>query len=404
MSQLQRSIRHKRFAVKSVGTVTLTITNRSGDNLTFKVIDCSANGLRVQSEGKPTDQDWCEIGSILSNSKINWDDKEVSLGRLVIRRSNELANLFEYAFSTVDVDVPVSGKLSHKLEITLEESNSPFELNPDRFSLANFAEAENTSSDLFDRVEQFSIYHSEWVKSKKYAYQNSRVASKGPRITLNRPRRGGRTDYLSMGSNDYLGLGAHPEVIEAAHKALDIYGFGSTGSQVTTGLSDLHRDLNAAVAKIHQKEASILFNSGYAANVGVITALCGPNDLVIADQLCHASIQDGMQMCKGTSRFFRHNNPEHLRKILAKERGNYNGALVITEGVFSMDGDVAVLDQIYRIAREFGCRIMVDQAHCFGVVGPNALGVCDKYNLFRDIDIIMGTFSKIGGSSLVHRI
>ena len=398
MSQLQRSIRHRRFQVKTVGSVTLTITNRSGDNLTFKVIDCSANGLRVQSDDKPADQDWCELGSIISNSKITWDDKEVALGRLVIRRSIEMANAFEYAFSTVDIDVPVTGKLSHKLEIALAESKNEFELSPDRFSLANFLENDYPSSDLFDRVQQFSIFHSDWVKSKKYAYQNSRMDSKGPRISLSRPRRGNRNDYLSMGSNDYLGLGAHPEVVEAAKQALDVYGFGSTGSPVTTGLTELHRELCARIAKMHQKEAAILYNSGYTANIGVITALCGPNDLVIADQLCHASIQDGMQMSRATSRFFKHNSPEHLRQILEKERGNFNGALVITEGVFSMDGDVAHLDQIYRIAREFGCRIMVDQAHCFGVVGPNGLGVCEKFNLLREVDIIMGTFSKIGGA------
>jgi 8-amino-7-oxononanoate synthase len=398
MSQLQRSIRHKRFSVKSVGSVTLTITNRSGDNLTFRVVDCSANGLRVQSEGKPADQDWCEINSIISNSKINWDEKEVSLGRLVIRRSSEVGDHYEYAFSTVDIDVPVTGKLSHKLEIALEEPKTSFELNPDRFSLASFLESENSSSDLFDRVHEFAVFHNDWVKSKKYAYQNTRIDSKGPRITLKRTRRGGRSDYLSMGSNDYLGLGAHPEVVEAAKQALDTYGFGSTGSPVTTGLTDLHRELCARVAKMHQKEAAILFNSGYTANIGVITALCGPNDLIVADQLCHASIQDGMQMSKGTSRFFKHNSPEHLRQILEKERANYNGALIITEGVFSMDGDVAVLDQIYRVAREYGCRIMVDQAHDFGVVGPNGLGVCEKYNLLREVDIIMGTFSKIGGA------
>lgn len=398
MSQLQRSIRYKRFAVKSVGAVTLTITNRSGDNLTFKVIDCSANGLRAQSDGKQVDQDWCEIGSIVPNSKINWDDKEVALGRLVIRRSSERDDAFEYAFSTVDIDVPVTGKLSHKLEIALEEPKGAFELSPDRFSLASFLENENSSSDLFDRVHQFGVFHNDWVKSKKYAYQHTRIDSKGARINLRRPRRGGRLDYLSMGSNDYLGLGSHPEVIEAAKQALDVYGFGSTGSPVTTGYTELHRELCARVAKMHQKEAAILFNSGYTANIGVITALCGPNDLIIADQLCHASIQDGMQMSRGTSRFFKHNSPEHLRQILEKERANYNGALVITEGVFSMDGDVAPLDQLYRVAREFGCRIMVDQAHDFGVVGPNGLGACEKYNLLRDVDIIMGTFSKIGGA------
>lgn len=178
---------------------------------------------------------------------------------------------------------------------------------------------------------------------------------------------------------------------------MDHYGFGSTGSAVSTGLSDIHKDLCEKLARMHQQEAAILFNSGYAANVGIVTSLCSTNDLIIADQLCHASIQDAMTMSKGTSRFFKHNNVEHLRMILEKERNQFNGCLVITEGVFSMDGDTAVLDQIYSISREFNCRIMVDQAHCWGVVGPNGLGICDKYGLLKDMDIIMGTFSKIAG-------
>jgi glycine C-acetyltransferase len=185
--------------------------------------------------------------------------------------------------------------------------------------------------------------------------------------------------------------------VEAAKLALDKYGFGSTGSPVTTGQTDLHVELCEKIARIHNKEAALLFNSGYAANIGIISAVTTLGDLVIADQLCHASIQDGMTMSKATSRFFKHNSPEQLRAILEKERANYNGCLVITEGVFSMDGDVACLDKIYAIAREFNCRLMVDQAHCFGVVGPNGLGVCDKYNLLKETDIIMGTFSKMCG-------
>src|SRR5690606_30140017 len=121
------------------------------------------------------------------------------------------------------------------------------------------------------------------------------------------------------------------------------------------------------------------------------------SDLIIADHLCHASIQDAMKMSSATSRLFKHDNVEHLEKILKRERNNYQGALVITEGVFSMDGDVPQLDKLYEVARKYNCRIMLDQAHDFGVIGPKGLGASEKYNLTRKIDIIMGTFSKIGG-------
>ena len=119
------------------------------------------------------------------------------------------------------------------------------------------------------------------------------------------------------------------------------------------------------------KKKQQYFNSGYAANIGIISAVAAANDLIIADILCHASIQDAMQMSRATSRFFKHNDIAHLEQILSKERENFNGCLVITEGVFSMDGDTAKLDEIYYLARKYNCRIMVDQAHCFGVLGPN---------------------------------
>jgi 8-amino-7-oxononanoate synthase len=378
--------------------VHLTISDRAGTQIVFKLKDCASNGMCVHSPDKSFDKESLNLGEIVSSSKLTWADKEVSLGRLVLRRLVEKDSFFELAFSTVDIQVPVSGALSHCLDLNLSDDASvERELDPDSFSLAHFIENEYTNADLFDRVREFSFFHAEWVKSKKYAYQNIRHKSKGSRIEMKRPRKGGRTDYLVMGSNDYLGLGSHPEVVEAAKQALDIYGFGSTGSPVTTGSTDAHVELAECLARIHHKESAILFNSGYVANIGIISSIAGPSDLIVADQLCHASIQDGMRMCTATSRFFKHNNVEHLEQILKNERNNHNGCLVITEGVFSMDGDVAKLDEIVKIARRYNCRIMVDQAHCFGVVGPTGMGACEKYGVFGEVDIIMGTFSKICG-------
>jgi 8-amino-7-oxononanoate synthase len=399
MGKLQQAIRNKRFQVKADGEVHLTIDTRNGETLNLKVLDCSHNGLRAELKTLDFDAQWVEIGSIISSSKITWDKKEVFLGRLVLRRSQENNGTHIFAFSTVDVPIPVNEGLSHKLEDQLAEmGTSPLkELSSEKFSLAHFVENEFTNVDLFNRVREFSYFHNDWIKSKKYGYLNYRVDSKGGRVNLLRKRPNGRNDYLMVGSNDYLGFGSHPEVIQAAKNAMDHYGFGSTGSAVSTGLSDIHRELCEKLARIHQKESAILFNSGYAANVGIVTSLCTTNDLIIADQLCHASIQDAMTMSRGTSRFFKHNNVEHLKTILEKERNQFNGCLIITEGVFSMDGDTAALDQIFAVARKYNCRIMVDQAHCWGVIGPQGLGICDKFNLLKETDIIMGTFSKIGG-------
>lgn len=400
MSKLRKSIRNKRYHVLSGKELKLTVVSNFGNQFTFNVLDCSATGLKATFKSSDISSvDELKEGEIVSSSKLNWDANEVSLGRLLIRRNTPEENSNEIAFSVIDIGIPFEGSLSKILEIDLDNENSfnEKELSSNVFNLAHFIENEYTNVDLFERIREFSIFHREWVKSDKYAYQNVRFLSKGNRVNLTRPRKSGRSDYIVMGSNDYLGLGAHPEVMKAAKDAMDGYGFGSTGSPVTTGQSDLHLELCSKIAKIHKKDDALLFNSGYAANVGIIPSLTTTNDLIIADQLCHASIQDGMQMSRATCRFFKHNDMSHLRTILSRERNTHNGCLIITEGVFSMDGDLAKLDQIFALAREFNARIMVDQAHCFGVVGPNGLGICDKYNLLRETDIIMGTFSKICG-------
>lgn len=400
MSNLRKSIRHKRFLVKTAANIRLIVETNMAETLDLQVIDCSANGLLCKVAGSKEAVASLELNSILSSSRLEWDDKNCSLGRLVVRRINDAENETTVGFSTVDVAVPVTSSLSKHLDVDFgkEHAIDEKELSADKFSLAHFVENEYTNVDLFERMREFSYFHRSWVESKKYAYQNVRMPSFGPRVNLARPRKNGRKDYLVMGSNDYFGLGSHPEVREAAKQAIDQYGFGSSGSPVTTGVTALHADLCEKIAKIHQKEAAILFNSGYVANIGIITSVCTTSDLIVADQLCHASIQDGMSMSRATSRFFKHNSVEHLEMILEKERSNFNGCLVITEGVFSMDGDTAPLDKIYEVARRYNCRIMVDQAHCFGILGPSGLGLCDKFGLLRETDIIMGTFSKVCGS------
>lgn len=400
MSKLDQQIRSKRFKIKPESNLYLTIDFNTGEQCKFRVSDCSSTGIRGFREGNLALANQPEQGTIITASKLSWGASEYALGRLVFRRSFPSTAGLDFAFSTVDIKVPVGGAISKLLDIQFDslDDGKTEELSSDKFSLAHFVESEYSNIDLFDRMRKFDTFRVQWERSKKYGYKTVREASKGERVALSRIRKNNRNDYIVLGSNDYLGLGSHPEVVSAAHKALDLYGFGSTGSPVTTGTTDLHNDLCEKIAKLHKKEAAILFNSGYAANIGIISAVTTANDLIIADVLCHASIQDAMQMSKATSRFFKHNDPQHLEQILSKERENFNGCLVITEGVFSMDGDTAKLDEIYYLARKYNCRIMVDQAHCFGVIGPNGLGICDKFNLLRETDIIMGTFSKIGGA------
>lgn len=399
MNRLRKSIRNKRYSIKKGSQVSVLAHLGDARFLEFHIVDCSLTGLRVTAPDAGDLADFLQEGALISDCKMKWADKEFSLGRMVVRRFQTNGKEAEVALSTVDSQVPVSSSLSKHLDHNFEREEGPDskELSPDKFSLADFVNNEYQNVDILERTREFAHYHRLWVDSKKYAYQMVRKDSLGCRANLTRTRKNGRNDYLVFGSNDYFGLGADPRVTEAAAEALKTYGLGSTGSPVSTGTTYEHIKLGKTLANLHQKEATLLFNSGYAANVGTISALCHANDLIVADQLCHASIQDGMAMSKATSRFFKHNSPEHLEKILEKERDQYNGCLVITEGVFSMDGDLAVLDRIIQISRKYNCRIFVDQAHCFGVVGPNGLGICDKYDAFKEVDIIMGTFSKVCG-------
>jgi glycine C-acetyltransferase len=394
---LSNSIRNTRYNVKSSGSITLIIGTTEGENIEFEVLDCSLNGICALCEKDKLNDEIITTSTIIPNAKLKSPKSEHFLGRLSVRRIELINEKWEIAFSTIDTKIPTTESLSHFFDIDLTKTNNREELNPNQFSLAHFAETEFSNIDLFDRINKFSVFHREWSATPKYGYYTIRTESMGPRVNLARARKGGRKDYLVMGSNDYLGLGSHPEVIQACKNALDKYGANSTGSPVSTGLTDLHVELCETVAKIHKKESTLLFNSGYAANIGAITALTSPNDLIIADQLCHASIQEAMQMSKANIRFFKHNSIEHLVGLLKKERENYNGCLIITEGVFSMDGNTSLYNEIYAVARQYNARIYVDQAHCFGVIGPNGFGITEKFNLAKETDVIMGTFSKICG-------
>lgn len=405
MKDLSKSLRHKRFKIRVEGSVKLVVSNSSGETIELNVVDCSHQGLGCHLKSTSVINIFSE-SEILSASKLKFQDSETALGRILVKRLAKISEQQQeecwfVGFSTIDTAVPLNNVLSKYIDHDFDSTNwsKGFELSPSKFSLADFVENSSIgSADLFEKLENFEVFFKEWSKMDKYGYYTIREKSKGKNVKLQRKRqKNQRNDYISFGSNDYLGLSAHPEVEEAVTKAVKDYGFGSTGSPVTTGLSDVHEQLCIKLAKMFKKEKCILFNSGYAANVGLLSGLCIENDLIVSDMLCHASIQDGMKMSSATKRLFRHNDPEFLDKILSRERDKYNGALVVTEGVFSMDGDVPPLDKIYEVARAHNCRILVDQAHCFGVLGEEGLGVIDKYNLIRETDIVMGTFSKICG-------
>jgi len=202
---------------------------------------------------------------------------------------------------------------------------------------------------------------------------------------------------LNLGSNNYLGLAQHPEVISAATDALAKWGAGATGSRLTSGTSALHSSLEAEIAEWKGAEAALLFSSGYACALGTIPALVNEKDLVLSDELNHASLIDASRLSRATVRVFRHNDTPQLFSLLA-DRHRFRHALVVTEGVFSMDGDLAPLPALVDICEHADAWLMLDDAHGGGILGRAGAGTAAHYGLTDKVPIQMGTLSKALGA------
>ena len=203
--------------------------------------------------------------------------------------------------------------------------------------------------------------------------------------------------YILLASNSYLGLSMDPGVVKAAEEALHKYGTGSGGSRLVSGSSDLHRQLEEKIASFKNTESAILFSSGYLANVGTISAIVGPDDFVYSDELNHASIIDGCRLSKAGLRIYSHLNYEELDTLLSKD-SNAGKKLVVTDTVFSMDGDLADLKILTEICDKHGAMLMVDEAHATGVLGERGSGATEHFNIENKVPIVMGTLSKAVGS------
>lgn len=208
---------------------------------------------------------------------------------------------------------------------------------------------------------------------------------------------GGR-EYIDFSSNDYLGLSHDPRLIAEAAKALETWGVSSSASRLMSGDLDIHHQLETKTAAFKKKEAALVFNSGYQANVGILSALYGKSDCIFADRLCHASIIDGVLLSGARLFRFRHNDAGHARVLIEKERNKFRNALIVTESIFSMEGDRAPLDELVGLKERYDCAMMADEAHATGIFGAGGSGVVEDDGLSARIDLIMGTFSKaLGG-------
>jgi 8-amino-7-oxononanoate synthase len=199
-------------------------------------------------------------------------------------------------------------------------------------------------------------------------------------------------EVIMLGSNNYLGLTNHPKVKEAAKAALEKYGSGCAGSRFLNGTLDVHVELERKLADLVGKEKALVFSTGFFANLGTISTMVGRNETVIVDRTDHASIYDGCRMSYGNVRKYRHQDMAHLDYVLEKERGV--DKLIVVDGIFSMEGDVAKLPEIVDLAKKHETLVMVDDAHGIGVMGEHGRGTCDHFGLTDDVHLIVGTFSK----------
>ena len=204
-------------------------------------------------------------------------------------------------------------------------------------------------------------------------------------------------DLVLLGSNNYLGLSTHPQVIAAAVEATQVFGTGASGSRLISGNTELYTTLETNLAKTKNTEAALVFSSGYAANTSIIPVLAGDGDLILSDTLNHASIIDGCRLSRATTQVYQHCDVEHL-KILLSEAAAFRRRLIVTDGVFSMDGDIAPLPDIYEVATRYDAMLLVDDAHGFGVLGKNGSGTVSHFGLDGEGIIQMGTLSKAIGT------
>jgi len=245
---------------------------------------------------------------------------------------------------------------------------------------------------IFDKCSKFTRAR-DLIKAGIYPYFHVVESAQEPEVVCD-----GRP-MIMVSSNNYLGLTNHPKVKEAAIDAVRRYGTGCAGSMFLNGTLSIHQELEERLANFLQKDQAIVFPTGFQANLGAISALVGKNELIVIDKMNHASIFDGCRLSFGQIRKFRHNDMEDLERILQMNDGRHT--LVVVDGVFSMEGDIIDLPGMVEVCRKYGAGIMVDDAHSIGVLGENGRGTGEHFGLEKEVDLIMGTYSKslatIGG-------
>ncbi|GAF05706.1 aminotransferase class I/II-fold pyridoxal phosphate-dependent enzyme [Saccharicrinis fermentans] len=262
------------------------------------------------------------------------------------------------------------------------------------FTPRDFIDVEG--KDIYESADYFQVFIDQMDNERANAFDITTTTPTGSKVKVVDKYSGKELSAISFVSSNYLGMNMHPKVKEAAKCAIDEYGVGTSTTPLIGGYLDIHAELEKKIAKMHGKEASLTYSSGFAANVGVAQFLLNKNDIAIVDTFIHASMYDGL--ANTNVKIFGHNDLKYLEMVLEKSKGNYRNMIVIVDGVYSQDGDLPRLKEICVLSRQYGAYIFLDDAHGVGVLGKNGYGTCSHFNLSDEVDVITGTLSKAIGA------
>ena len=268
-------------------------------------------------------------------------------------------------------------------------------MNKTDYRNASFKDFENMlGTDAFGWAQEFHNYVADWESRGHWNYRQESVNGCHPEVELNIPGNPNKT-FVALTFNDYLGHSQHPKVKASAIDGIRKYGVGSAASPAIGGHMSYHREIEEKIAGFFKREAAMLFTTGYTANSATMQALLKKEDLAIMDMGVHASMYEG---CQGTNiKTFPHNNMDRLERILKEHKDSFRTKMVIVDGVYSQQADIAFLDQIVKLCKHYGAYLAMDDAHGVGVIGETGRGVIELYDAYKDVDIITGTFSKTFG-------
>lgn len=260
----------------------------------------------------------------------------------------------------------------------------------------SFADFMKVDADIMGRAKLFKEFCDDVVDKRHMQYRRVSMDGSGPVMRVQDRYTGTLKEMVYLASNDYLNLTKHPKTIEAGQAALLKYGSGAGSVPLLGGTLDIHIELEEKLAKFKGCEEAIIYTSGFGSNCGTLLSLLQEEDIAVLDMLVHASIIDG---CKNTNtKFFRHNDMDSLEKVLTRVKDKYRTKLIIVDGVYSMDGDIAHLDKIVELAKAHGAYVMVDEAHASGLIGETGRGTPQHFNIEGKVDIVAGTLSKALGA------